>query len=123
MATAQLRDRDSIGRDLIGLAGLAATAAGLAVLAPSKAIGFHVGPAIDGVVGQLGTTLPAAAIVTVVALVELGAGLVLARLLRRAPFESIADALLAAGVAMLLKDLAELSILGQVGVFRAPVLG
>ena len=123
MATAQLRDRDAIGRDLIGLAGLGATAVGLALLAPSKAIGFHVGPAIEGVLGQLATTLPAAAIVAVVALVELGAGLVLARLARRRPFDSVADAILAAAVATVLKDLAELSILGQVGLFRAPLLG
>jgi hypothetical protein len=58
-----------------------------------------------------------------VSLVELGAGLVIARLIRRRPFESIADAALAASVAVVLKDLAELSMLGQVGDFRGPLLG
>jgi len=123
VATPQLRDRDAIARDLIGLAGLAATAVGLAILAPSKAIGFQVGPAMAGILGQLPTTLPAAVLVTIVAVVELGAGLVIARLARRVPFESVGDALLAAAVATVLKDLAELSVLGQLGLFRAPLLG
>jgi hypothetical protein len=122
VATLGLRDRDSIALDLIGVAGLTATALGLTLLAPSKRIGFDAGAAIAGVVGQLPTTLPAAVLVLSVALAELGAGLVLARAIRRGPFDSIADALLAAGVATVLKDVAALSILGQVGAFRQPIL-
>jgi hypothetical protein len=122
VTTADHRERDRIALDLIGLAGIAATAAGLAFLAPSKDIGFHLGPAFEGVAGQLATTLPAAALVTLVSLIELAAGLAIARFARRAPFASIADALLAAAVVTVLKDLAELSVLGQLGLFKAPIL-
>jgi hypothetical protein len=58
----------------------------------------------------------------VIAAVELAAGLVLARAARRSSFTSIADALLAASIALVLKDLAELGILAQIGLFRAPIL-
>src|SRR5207237_5294184 len=61
--------------------------------------------------------------VMLVALVELAAGLVVARLVRCRPFESIADAVLAAAVAVVLKDLLALAVLGQAALFRAPILG
>jgi hypothetical protein len=92
------------------------------ILAPSKILGFNPGAAAAGIAGELGKTVPAAALVLVVSLVELAAGGAIARLARRTPFASIADALLAAAVATVLKDLVELSILGQVGWFRAPIL-
>src|SRR5262249_504663 len=93
-----------------------------ALLAPSKDIGFHLGPAFAGVLGQLGATLPAAVIVMAVSIAELAAGLVIARFARRLPFESVSEAILAAAVATVLKDLAELSVLGQVGQFRWSLL-
>ncbi|HLX34800.1 MAG TPA: hypothetical protein VKR30_06095 [Candidatus Limnocylindrales bacterium] len=120
--TPELRDREAILRDLVGVAGLTALAAGLVALAPSKAIGFDPGAAAAGIVGELGETLPAAVLVLVVSLAELGTGLALARFARRAPFDSIADAILAGAVATVLKDLAVLAILGQLGLFRAPAL-
>jgi hypothetical protein len=119
----QLREHEDIARDLVGVAGLTALAAGLVVLAPSKVLGFSAGAAVAGIAGELGKTVPAAGLVLIASLLELAAGAAIARLARRTPFTSISDALLAAGVATVLKDLVELSILGQVGWFRAPILG
>jgi hypothetical protein len=99
-----------------------ATALGLTLLASSKQIGFDTNAALAGISSQLSTTGPAALLVLAIAVVELAAGLVLARATRRTPFTSIAHALLAASVALVLKDIAELGILGQLGLFRAPVL-
>jgi hypothetical protein len=120
--TDRLRDRDDIARDLVGVAGLTALAVGLVILEPSKAIGFDPGRAVQGVLDQLPVTLPAALLMLVVAGVDLAAGLVIARFVRRRPFESVADAALSAMVGAVLKDLALLAILGQVGLFRAPIL-
>lgn len=122
MTSARSTHREALALGLLGLVGVVATAVGLALLAPSDAIGFQLGPAVDGILGELGTTVPATALVSAVALLELATGLVLARLARRLPFESVAEALLAASVATVLKDLLELSVLGQVGLFRAPLL-
>src|SRR4029079_16728062 len=52
----------------------------------------------------------------------LGAGLVLARAVRNKPFDSVAEALLAAMVAAVLKDTLLLAPLAAPGVFGAPVL-
>jgi len=122
VTTRELRGRDGIALALIGAAGLAATAIGLVVLASSDKIGFDVGQALAGIARELPVTLEAIGIVLAVSIVELAAGLVLARAARRAPFESIADAALAAFVAVVLKDLVELSVLGQLGLFRFPEL-
>jgi hypothetical protein len=122
-ANRAFRDREDIARDLVGVAGLTAFAAGLVILAPSKILGFDASRAFAGIAGELGKTVPAAVLVLIVSLVELAAGGAIARLARRTPFGSISDALLAAAVATVLKDLVELSILGQAGWFRAPVLG
>jgi hypothetical protein len=120
--TDRLRDRDDIGRDLVGVAGLTALAIGLLSLAPTKGLGFDGDRALQGILDQLPITLPAALLMGVVAAVDLGAGLVIARFIRRAPFDSVTDAALSAFVATVLKDLAFLAILGQVGLFRSPIL-
>lgn len=122
MLTRGLRDRDAIALDLVGVAGLTALALGLTLLAPSAAIGFEPGRAVQGILSQLPVTLPAAVLLLVITAVDLGAGLTLARLVRGSPFTSITDAVLAAFAAAVLKDLALLAILGQVGLFRAPFL-
>ncbi len=92
------------------------------MLGPSKELGFDANAALAGVASQLATTGPAALLVALIAAVELATGLVIARLARRTPFSSIADAVLAASVALVIKDFAELSVLGQLGLFRAPIL-
>jgi hypothetical protein len=118
----RLRDRDAIALDLVGVAGLAAFLVGLTWLQTSKQLGFDLGAALEGVVGQLATTFPAALLVLGASALEMATGLVLARLARRTPFDSIAEALIAAMVAAVLKDTILLGVLGAVGLFRAPFL-
>ena len=122
MLTDRLRDRDDIARDLVGVAGLTALAIGLVILAPTKALGFNADHALQGVLDALPVTLPAALLLIVVTAVDLGAGFAIARLVRHTPFVSVTDAALSAMVATVLKDLAFLAILGQIGLFRSPIL-
>lgn len=122
MLTDRLRDRDDIARDLVGVAGLTALAIGLVILGPTKALEFNGDHALQGLLDELPVTLPAALLMLVVTAVDLGAGLVIARLVRRTPFDSITDAALSAMVATVLKDLAFLAVLGQIGLFRSPIL-
>jgi hypothetical protein len=118
----QLRDRDAIALDLVGVAGLVAFALGLTWLQGSKNLGFDVGAAVDGVLGQLSVTLPAAGLVLGASVLELAAGLVLARAARRTPFDSLAEAVIAAMVAAVLKNILLLGTLAAAGLFRAPIL-
>ena len=118
----QLRDRDAIALDLIGVAGITAFLIGLIWLQTSEKLGFDAGGAIDGVISQLPVTLTAGLLVLAATGIELGAGLVLARAARRQPFDSVAEALLAAMVAAVLKDTHLLGLLGGFGLFQAPVL-
>ena len=118
----RLRDREVIALDLVGVAGLAAVFAGLIWLQGSEDLGFDPGGALDGVLSQLAVTLPAALLVLGASALELAAGLVLARLARNAPFDSLAEAALAAMVAAVLKDTLLLGLLGGFGLFLAPVL-
>ena len=122
MLTDRIRDRNDIARDLVGVAGLTALAIGLVILAPTKALGFNGDHALQGVLDSLPVTLPAGLLVLIVTAVDLGAGLLIARFVRRTPFDSVTDAALSAMVATVLKDLAFLAILGQVGLFRSPIL-
>jgi hypothetical protein len=122
MSAIRFRERDAIALDLVGVAGIGAVALGLTWLRTSNQLGFDVGAAIDGVASQLAITLPAAILVLGASALELATGLVLARILRRTPFDSIAEALIAAMVAAVLKDTVLLGVLGAFGLFRAPVL-
>ncbi|HUQ44001.1 MAG TPA: hypothetical protein VM451_06265 [Candidatus Limnocylindria bacterium] len=116
------RERDSVALDLVGVAGLTGLLLGLTWLQASDKLGFDPAGALDGVLGQLAITLPAALLVLGATVLELAAGLVLARALRRTPFDSLAEALLAAMVAAVLKDTVLLGTLGAFGLFLAPVL-
>ena len=117
-----LRDRDSIAVDLVGVAGICAFLVGLLWLQPSQNLGFDPAAAVRGVLSELSTTLPAALLIAGASALELGTGLVLARLARRRPFDSLAEALLAAMVAAVLKDTLLLGTLAAFGLFRQPVL-
>jgi hypothetical protein len=117
-----LRDREAIAVDLIGVVGLAALAAGLLALQTSKEIGFDVGAAVSGTVAQLSVTLPAALLVLAAAGLELAAGLVVARLARRVPFESLTEAAIASLVATTLKGALLIGLLGGFGLYRGPIL-
>jgi hypothetical protein len=118
----QLRDRDAIALDLVGVAGITAFLAGLIWLQGSEKLGFDAGGALAGVLGQLSVTFPAALLVLGATALELAASLVLARGARRGPFDSLPEALLAAMVAAVLKDTVLLGVLGPFGLFVAPVL-
>ena len=118
----ELRGRDAIAVDLVGVAGLGAFLLGLIWLQGSDQLGFDPAAALQGVVSQLAVTLPAALLILAATGLELGAGLVLARALRRRPFDSYAEALLAAMVAAVLKDTLLLGTLGAFGLFLQPVL-
>ena len=118
----QLRDRDAIALDLVGVAGITAFLIGLIWLQASEMLGFDAGGALEGVLSQLAVTAPAALLVLAATALELAAGLVLARAARRQPFDSFAEALLAAMVAAVLKDTLLLGLLGGFGLFQAPVL-
>ena len=118
----QLRGRDAIALDLVGVVGLSAFLGGLVMLQASKDLGFDAADALSGVLGQLAVTLPAAALVLAATALELAAGLVLARAVRNRPFDSVAEALLAGMVAAVLKDTLLLGSLAAFGLFRAPIL-
>lgn len=118
----QLRDRDAIALDLVGVAGITAFLMGLIWLSTSEKLGFDAAGALEGVLGQLGMTLAAALAILSVTAIELVGGLVLARLTRRAPFDSVAEAVLAAMVATVLKDTVLLGLLGGFGLFTLPIL-
>src|SRR6185369_16048922 len=118
----QLRDRNAILIDLVGVAGLMAFFAGLVLLQDSDKLGFDPNAALQGVLGQLSVTLPTAVLVLGATALELAAGLVLARLLRNKPFDSLAEAAVAAFVAAVIKDTFLLGTLAAFGAFRSPVL-
>lgn len=118
----QLEERDGIALDLVGVLGVTAFFVGLTWLRTSENLGFDVEEAIGGVLGQLPVTLPAALLILAATGLELAAGLVLARAARNGPFDSVAETLLAAMVAAVLKDTLLLGLLGGFGLFIAPVL-
>lgn len=118
----RFRERDAVALDLVGVVGLVALLAGLVTLQTSKDLGFDAGAAFAGILSQLAVTLPAALLVLGASALELAAGLILARAARNKPFDSVAEALLAAMVAAVLKDTLLLGTLAAVGGFRQPVL-
>ena len=81
----RFRDRDAIAVDLVGVAGISAFLVGLIWLRTSEKLGFDAGGALDGVLGQLAVTLPAAVLILGATALELAAGLVLARPSAAAP--------------------------------------
>jgi hypothetical protein len=117
----QRRDRDAIPI-VVGLAGLIAFFAGLVLLQHSDDLGFDLSAALTGVLGQVAVTVPAAVLVLGATALELAAGVVLARLLRKQPFDGVAEALVAAMVAAVIKDTFLLGTLAAFGAFRGPVL-
>src|SRR5262245_7604489 len=116
------RERDAVALDLVGVAGITALLLGLSWLQGSSKLGFDPEATLSGVLGQLAVTLPAALLILGATALELATGLLIARAVRRAPFESIAEALLAAFGVAVLKDTLLLGTLGAFGLFRAPAL-
>jgi hypothetical protein len=114
------RDRLLLG--LLGIGGLVLLTVGLALLAPTKLLGFDLVAALRALATQAPRTVQPGLTVAAVTGLELAAGLAIGRLVRRDPFDSIADAALAAMLWAVLKDLILVGVLAQVGWFRAPVL-
>src|SRR6185369_15020774 len=111
-----------MGLDLIGIVGLVAFVIGLTWLQSSKNLCFDFGGAVDGVLGQLAVTGPAALLILGASSLELAAGLILARAARNGPFDSLSEAAIAAMVAAVLKDTLLLGMLAAFGLFLAPIL-
>lgn len=118
----RVRDRDAVALDLVGVVGLTAFLLGLTWLQGSAKLGFDSGKALEGILSQLSVTLPAAILVLAASALELAAGVVLARAARRQPFDSYADAFLAAMVAAVLKDTLLLGSVAAFGLFVQPIL-
>ncbi|HEY8238536.1 MAG TPA: hypothetical protein VIF63_03790 [Candidatus Limnocylindrales bacterium] len=118
----QLRDRDAIALDLVGVIGLSAFLLGLVMLDTSEKLGFDAVEALNGVLSQLSVTLPGALLILAATSLELATGLVLARAARGRAFDSVSESLLAAMVAAVLKDTLLLGTVAGFGLFRAPVL-
>ena len=114
-------DRSAAVLDVLALGGIAAVAIGLGVLSVGP-LGFDRARVIDGVAAQLATTLPAAVLVLLATALELATGLALAGLVLRRAFDDAAEALLAGFAGAVVKDVALLGILGQVGLFSQPIL-
>ncbi|MEA2632969.1 MAG: hypothetical protein QOE66_3188, partial [Chloroflexota bacterium] len=88
----------------------------------SGPMGFRPDGVVAGIASQLPTTFAAAILVLGASALNLAAGAVLARLVRRAAFPSPAETILAAFVGAVLFDVALLYGIGGLGLFRWPVV-
>lgn len=95
---------------------MAALAGGLIVMA-SGPIAFDVAGALAGVASQLPVTLLPAAFVALATAMDVAAGAVLIRILRRSPFDSFAEAVLGGLIGSVAKGTVLLFGLGGVGHF------
>lgn len=107
--------------DLVGILGLAGIALGT-VLLGSGDLGFDRVAAITALFAWLPVTLPGVALVLVWSVVELAAGVVLARAIRGRPFDGLDEAILGGFVLLVVKDVLALGLLAGFGQFSQPVL-
>ena len=107
--------------DLAALAGLVGIVVGVQVLRPTD-LGFDPARAVAATLSWIPVTLPAAILVLATTLLDLGAGLVIARAVRGRPFERLDEALLQGFVMAVVKDVAILGVLAGFGLFRQPIL-
>lgn len=107
--------------DIAALVGLFGIVAGSIILAPTD-LGFDRGAAVAALLAWIPVTLPIGLIVGLAATVDVGAGVVIARAVRRRPFERFDEALLQGFVAAVLKDAILLAVLAGFGLFRQPIL-
>jgi len=120
--------RHGSARSELVLSALLLVAAGAAVVglwlrSSDPILGFSFTAAISAAEGQLAITLPAAIFVGVATALDVAAGAVLLRLLRRAPFATGSDAILGGFAGGVLLDALLLFVLGSVGQFRWPIVG
>lgn len=81
-------------------------------------LGSSLAGAVVGLASQMGTTLPAAALVSAALLLDLSAGAAVVRVVRRTPFPSSSDALLGGFAGAILLDAALVFVLAPAGLFR-----
>jgi hypothetical protein len=102
---------------VVVISGLVGLVIGLALLAGSPTIGYDLGRAFEGVASQLGTTLVPAVVVLAATALNVLAGAGAVRLLRRTPFRSIAQLVVAGAVGAIVIDVGCLFLLGPGGWF------
>ena len=114
-------ERERRTLELLSAAGLAAIFVGIQMLQGTN-LGSSWTGAAAGIASQLSVTLPAAILVAASALFQLAAGAVVLRVVRRAPYVTIMDAVLGGMVGAVLIGLVALMLLGSLHLFLQPVL-
>ncbi len=107
--------------DLAALVGLAGIVVGSIILGPTD-LGFDRAAAVAALFSWIPTTLPTAVLILVASVVDVGAGVVLARAIRGRAFDRLDEALLQGFVAAVVKDVVLLGSLAGFGLFTQPVL-
>src|SRR5215218_6310166 len=115
------RAPEDVALDVLAIATLAGIGIGLVWLT-SGTLAWDRQAATDGVVSQLGETLPAALLVLLATALNVGAGTVLARIATGSSFDGASRAVIAGTVGAVLLDAGLLFVLGGLGLFRAPLL-
>ncbi|MEA2623343.1 MAG: hypothetical protein QOH61_2253 [Chloroflexota bacterium] len=92
---------------------------GLWLLANGSEVAFDAGRALGGIVSQLPATFPAAIALLLGSVMNLGAGAVLVRAVKLAPFGSLAELVVAGLLGAVFLDTLLLFTLGPIGLFRA----
>lgn len=120
-ATSIAEERERLAFDVIALGAILATAIGVGLLASGQ-LGYDRGAALDGVLSQLPVTIPAGLLVLGAALLEVAVGATLMRIATGRVATDAAELVVGGAVAAVVKDVALVGVLGQVGLFSRPVL-
>ena len=104
------------------LVAAAALGVGVAARAADPAVGFSFAVAVGAIASQLPVTGPAALALSAAMALELAAGAVFMRALRRTPFPSWSEALLEGYAGAVVLDVLLLFALAGEGLFRGPLL-
>ncbi|MGH2462788.1 MAG: hypothetical protein ACRDFZ_04070 [Candidatus Limnocylindria bacterium] len=107
--------------ELLSVVAVAAILVGIRML-DGTTLGSSWEGALAEVASQLPVTFPAAVLVLGSAVIQLAAGAVVIRALRRAPYGSVIDAVLGGVVGAVVIGLVALMLLGSLGLFRQVVL-
>jgi hypothetical protein len=91
-------------------------------LQSSGPFGFTPAGVVEGIAGQLATTLPAAILVAAASVLNMSAGAVLVRAISGRPLGGLSGAILGGFLGAVLLDLVLFGALGGTGAFRWPVL-
>ena len=107
---------------LVLVAAAGALLVGVWVRSFDPILGFAPAAVLSGLAGQLAVTVPAALLVGAATLLDVAAGAVLLRLMRRAPFATASDAVLGGFGGAIVVDALLLFVLGSAGLFRWPIV-